>query len=101
MRSQGIEDVIAVSSGNMANAISLGVFTQRNSLERRLQELQAFGYEPLILTRYSSEKASWLDVSFDEGEGLTQKEFAARFPEAALSEASCVSGEIARDGAVS
>ena len=99
MRSQGIEDVIAVSSGDMENAISLGVFSQRRSLERRLEELRGLGYDPLIQTRYSSEKASWLDVSFEEAEGQTQKELAARFPGVQLSEASCVSGEIARDGA--
>lgn len=98
MRSQGIEDVIAVSSGDMENAISLGVFSQRSSLERRLQELRALGYEPSIMPRYSSEKAFWLDVRFEQGEKLTQSEVSGRFPEVALSEASCISGEIARGG---
>lgn len=96
MRAQGIEDVIAVHSGDMENAISLGVFTQRRSLERRLQELEALGYDPVVLPRYSTEKASWLDVSFEQGGRLSPDEIAARFPEAALSEASCISGEIAR-----
>jgi hypothetical protein len=99
MRSQGIDDVIAVFSGDMENAISLGVFSQRRSLERRLQELRGLGYDPMVLNRFSSERASWFDVSFEEGEGLLQKEFAARFPQVQLSEAGCVSGEIARDGA--
>jgi hypothetical protein len=99
MRSQGIDDVIAVFSGDMENAISLGVFSQRRSLERRLEELRGLGYEPLVLTRYGSEKAFWLDVSFEESSSLTQKELAARFPQAQLSEASCISGEIARDDA--
>ncbi len=98
MRSEGIEDVIAVSSGDMINAISLGVFSQRISLERRLEELQRRGYEPSIMPRYSSEKAVWLDVRFDQGERLTQSEVSGRFPEVALSEASCISGEIARGG---
>lgn len=97
MRSQGIDDVIVVFSGDMENAISLGVFSQRSSLERRLKELRGLGYDPLILTRYGSEKLSWIDVSFEEGAGLTESEVAARFPEAQLSEANCIAGEIARD----
>lgn len=99
MRSQGIEDVIAVSSGEMENAISLGVFSQRSSLERRLQELRALGYDPSVMPRYNTEIASWFDVSFEQGERLTQNELAARFPDVQLSEANCISGEIAREGA--
>ncbi|MDH3316908.1 MAG: hypothetical protein OER43_14235 [Gammaproteobacteria bacterium] len=99
MRSEGIEDVIAVPKGDMANAISLGVFSQRISLERRLQELKKLGYEPSIMPRYRTEEASWFDVSFEEGERLSQSELSARFPDTELSDASCASPEIAGGGA--
>lgn len=99
MRSEGIEDVIAVPKGDMTNAISLGVFSQRISLERRLQELKKLGYEPSIMPRYRTEEASWFDVSFEQGDRLSQSELSARFPDAELSDASCASPEIARDGA--
>lgn len=98
MRAQGIEDVIPIFTGEMANAVSVGVFSRRSSLERRLQQLRALGYEPSIAPRYSAESTWWLDVTFEEGGRLTQNELAARFPDVQLSEASCVSGEIARDG---
>ncbi len=99
MRSEGIEDVIAVPKGDMTNAISLGVFSQRISLERRLQELKQLGYEPSIMPRYRTQEASWFDVSFEEGQGLDQSELSARFPDAELSDASCASAEIAGGGA--
>ncbi len=98
MRAQGIEDVIAVTKGDMANSISLGVFSRRRSLERRLQELEALGYDPLVMPRYSTEKVSWFDVRFEQGERLTPNDLGARFPDVELSKANCVSGEIARDG---
>jgi hypothetical protein len=98
MRAQGIEDVIAVTKGDTANAISLGVFSQRGSLERRLQELRALGYDPLVMPRYSTEKVSWFDVRFEQGESLTPNDLGARFPEVELHKANCISGEIARDG---
>ena len=98
MRAEGLEDVIAVPSGDMANAISLGVFSQRETLRRRLRDLEARGYQPSIMPRYTSEKRSWLDVSFEQGEQLTPDEIGARFADLELLEASCVSGEIARGG---
>lgn len=98
MRAEGLEDVIAVASGEMENAISLGVFSQRDTLRRRLRDLEARGYQPSIMPRYTSEKLSWFDVSFERGEQLTQSEVGARFAEMELREASCVSGEIARGG---
>lgn len=99
MRSEGIEDVIAVPKGDMTNAISLGVFSQRASLERRLQELRKLGYEPSIMPRYRTEEASWFDVSFEEGERLSQSELSSRFPDVELAETRCTSPEIARGGA--
>lgn len=98
MRAEGLEDVIAVSSGEMVNAISLGVFSQRDTLRRRLRDLEARGYQPSIMPRYASEKRSWFDVSFEQGVQLTQSEVGARFADLELLEASCVSGEIARGG---
>ncbi len=97
MRAEGLSDVIAVPSGDMTNAISLGVFSQRSSLERRLQELRELGYEPLVMPRYRSENASWFDVSFNQGGALSLSEVAARFPQVEVSETACTSGEIARD----
>ena len=97
MGAQGIKDVIAVPKGDMANAISLGVFSQRESLERRLEELRGFGYEPVIMPRYRTEQASWFDVTFESGERLSPGELSDRFPNAELIETGCASpAEIAR-----
>lgn len=98
MRDVGIDDLIVIPRGDMENAISLGVFSQRASLERRLRELRAHGYEPSIVPRYRTQKASWFDVSFDVGEEVSEDMISQRFPGVELSEARCAAGEIADFG---
>jgi len=44
MRAQGIEDIIVVPKGDMANAISLGVYSRTEFRDRRLKELNAKGH---------------------------------------------------------
>lgn len=98
MRALGIDDLIVIPRGDMENAISLGVFSQRTSLERRLNELRTHGYEPSIVPRYRTEKASWFDVSFDTGDEVSEEMISQRFPGVELSEATCAAGEIADFG---
>lgn len=98
MRSEGLRDIQVVTKGDMADAISLGVFSRRDTLERRLKELKRLGYEPSIRPSYRVEKASWFDVSFDEDQRLTPDDLTERFPGAELTQTSCVPPEIARGG---
>lgn len=101
MRAAGIEDVIVIPRGDMENAISLGVFSRRTSLERRLRELRGHGYEPSIVPRYRTQKASWFDVSFDAGDEVSEEMISQRFPGVELDEVRCTAGEIADLGAES
>jgi cell division septation protein DedD len=43
LRAAGVEDLIAINDGALANGISLGVFTRRSGAERRQRELAAAG----------------------------------------------------------
>ncbi|MDX1514106.1 MAG: SPOR domain-containing protein, partial [Gammaproteobacteria bacterium] len=99
MRAVGIDDLIVIPRGDMANAISLGVFSKRASLDRRLRELRAHGYEPSIVPRYRTQKASWFDVSFEPGEEVSEQMISQRFPGVELSEARCEPGKIAAEAA--
>lgn len=97
MQQRGIEDIFLIPRGDQANAISLGVYSQRSSLERRLRELRAKGYEPSMVPRYKTTKASWFDVAFPPGYEFPDERFAAAFPDAAASPMGCGSIASAED----
>jgi hypothetical protein len=44
------------------NYISLGIFSDKDKAERRLQEVQRLGYEPKLDQRYRTRDVYWLDV---------------------------------------
>ncbi len=48
------------------NYISLGIFSDKDKAERRLQEVQRLGYKPKVDQRYRTRDVYWLDV---EGRG--------------------------------
>ena len=95
MRSLGIADLIVIPKGDMAKAISLGVYSQRAFLERRLRELRSHGYEPSIVPRYETRKASWFDANFEWAKALGAEDVALRFPGVELDDVDCESGKIA------
>lgn len=80
MRAEGIDDIYIIPRGDMANAISLGVYSRRRSLDRRLAELREKGYEPSIAPRYRTRKASWIDAALRAPFEFPRAEFVARFP---------------------
>lgn len=89
MEEHGIEDIGVIPRGDNANAVSLGVYSRRSSLERRLAELRTKGYQPSVTPRYRTQKASWLDVEFPLGSAFPQKDFADAFPSSELTPTSC------------
>ena len=95
MRLEGIEDIYIIPRGDMTNAISLGVYSQRISLERRLRELKGYGYEPSIVPRYRNKKASWFDVEFPPDFRFPAETFADTFPAVELAPVGCPKTSIA------
>jgi hypothetical protein len=98
MKAQGIEDIIVVPKGDMANAISLGVFSRPESRDRRLKELNGKGYQPSIGPRYRTKVASWMDVTLGAQEGqsaLDRGAVESRWPKVRITTGPC-SGEAAQ-----
>ena len=89
MRDNHIDDIYVIHRGDMANAISLGLYSHRESLDRRLGELRSKGYEPSIERRYETKKSSWFDVSFPAGITFSRDHFVLAFPSVEATEASC------------
>lgn len=87
----GIKDIFVIPRGDMAYAISLGVYARTSSLERRLQRLKAKGFEASVLPRYRVEPVSWIDVAFRQAGNLDQQRFRARFPTIEADAISCES----------
>lgn len=68
MVGKGVQDLMLISGGDMANAISLGVFSTQEAVNRRLEEMRDQGYEPVVVPQYRDREELWLDVQspFDE-----------------------------------
>lgn len=89
MREAQIEDIYVIPRGDMTNAVSLGLYSRRTSLDRRLAELRGKGYEPSIVPRYKTSKASWFDVKFPDGFEFPEERFAEIFPDTDATAANC------------
>lgn len=89
MHSDGLEDIFLIPRGDKANAISLGVYSHKRSLDRRLDQLKRYGYEPSVVPRYRTKKASWFDVEFSEESAFPGGAFIERFPQLDAARSGC------------
>ncbi len=62
LRQKGIEDFMAIRSGPMKDAISLGVYSTEKLAQRRLEQLRAKGVRPTLSAHYQVREEYWLDV---------------------------------------
>ena len=92
LKAKGITDVQVVPKGDMANAVSLGVFSKTSSRDRRLREMKKHGYEPQVSNRYRTVKADWLDVAIEPELNFDTEEFAKAFPGVDLDSQPCTPG---------
>jgi hypothetical protein len=58
-----VEDFYIIRSGDLANAISLGVYSQTEGAEARLEEMRERGFPAEITDRYRSAPVYWLDFA--------------------------------------
>jgi len=89
LAADGLQDYVRVMRGPMRNAISLGLFTKRESADRRVAVLRSKGYDPVMDTRYEAERVQWLDVSFAESGDLPDEAFREMFPAVELAGSEC------------
>ncbi len=87
MRAQGVVDISVLHKGDMANAISLGMFSRRETLERRLKDLHSKGHKPAVVPRYRSVKGAWFDVTMPKT--LSADAFQNAFAKIDLRKESC------------
>lgn len=75
LREMGIQDVYAVANPEFRNAISLGVYSESESVERRLEQLSAYDLDVEVRSRYGTRERFRLVVQLDpdvSGDALEQ-----------------------------
>ncbi len=83
LNQQNIADRIIITQGELTNGISLGVYRDQESVERRLKELKEKGY-PNVQTekRYKTDTMYWLSVKIGTVELLDTFKKAQQIPSA-------------------
>jgi hypothetical protein len=61
LASAGIDDFYIVPSGDLRNAVSLGLFREQGRAEYQAAEARRLGFEPTVRERMLTESAFWLD----------------------------------------
>jgi hypothetical protein len=66
LKSKGIKDYRLIETGDLQNAISLGLFSTQASVNRRLNELKNKGYQPVVVPHRDTKAIYWLDVKLTD-----------------------------------
>jgi len=61
LREAGVEDIWRVVQGDLAHAISLGLFSRQPTAERRRKQIVALGFPAEVRPRYTDSEEYWLD----------------------------------------
>lgn len=64
---KGVNDYLLINRNGLGNAISLGVFSSQDAVNRRLAEMTRKGYKPLVIPRIETTEMYWLDAEFATG----------------------------------
>jgi hypothetical protein len=70
LRELGLQDLLAVRHEELGHVVSLGLYSTREGMERRLKQLQAVGVDPIIKPRYAHHAQHWLDARWTGDSGL-------------------------------
>ena len=64
LKIKGISDYRIITGGNLANAISLGLYSSQASVNDRISELEQKGYTPVVVPYSDGKRIYWVDVLF-------------------------------------
>lgn len=67
LKKKGLSDYYLISKGDKKNAISLGLFSSQDAVNRRLVELERKGYNPVVVPQHKISQVFWLDVQLEDG----------------------------------
>ncbi len=67
LKRKGVHDYLLVQRGGLQNAISLGLFTTQEAVNRRLSEMSKQGYQPVVVPRIEVTEYEWLRANLSVG----------------------------------
>nr|VFJ75849.1 MAG: hypothetical protein BECKFW1821C_GA0114237_10915 [Candidatus Kentron sp. FW] len=88
MKKDNIKDIYVLARGKMSNAISLGVFSKRDSMEKRIADLEEKGYSPSVGLRTRTQKITWFNVLSD-ADAFPEADFGKEFPSLEVTPTDC------------
>ncbi len=89
LQADGVKDVMRMTAGTMANAISLGLYNRRAAADQRVAELKRAGYSAEVETRFKEVRETWLDATFEAPRDLPREGFRAAFPPLKAAQSGC------------
>jgi len=75
LKNKGITDYRLIETGDLRNAISLGLFSTQASVNRRLNELKNKGYKPVVIPYRDAKAIYWLDIKLTDQQDVLTKMF--------------------------
>jgi hypothetical protein len=75
LKSKGITDYRLIETGDLQNAISLGLFSTQASVNQRLNELKDKGYQPVVVPHRDAKAVYWLDIKLTDQQDLLTRMF--------------------------
>lgn len=82
LKSKGVRDYRLINSGDLLNAISLGLFSTQARVNKRLNELKSKGYQPIVVPYHKAKVIYWVDVKLTDKQNLLNglfTDFPSRF----------------------
>jgi cell division septation protein DedD len=76
---KGIRDFRLIDRGDLANAVSLGLFSSQQAVNDRLRELREQGFQPVVVPYENMQRARWVDVRIPGDDPVIEEMFAG-FP---------------------
>lgn len=67
LKQKGVTDYQLIKTGRFKNAISLGLFSSKERVDDRLDEINAKGYEPVVVPYHKPDlqRIYWLDAKYE------------------------------------
>ena len=75
LKSKGVSDYRLIETGDLRNAISLGLYSTQASVNKRLNELKNKGYQPVVVPYRDANAIYWLDVKLAGQQDILNKMF--------------------------
>lgn len=67
LEQKGVKDYLIIQRDGIKNAISLGLFSSQDSVNKRLAEISRQGYKPIVVPRIETTELYWLHARLATG----------------------------------